>query len=118
MNEITTTLSDLPEEERQFAKAIINIVESKHKAHERGHQKLGASTVSLTDVRFGVSDFENNIGIPTLQEIAKRRGNSHKEWQATARYMLGVYSRIGEIESSQGYYKLTKHGELYTRLTE
>lgn len=118
MNEITTTLAGLPEYEQKFEVAIINIVENKHQVHEREHQKLGASAVPLTNIHFEVSDFENNIGIPTLQEIAKRRGNSHKEWQATARYMLGVYCRIGEIEPSQGYYKLTKEGSLYKRLSK
>ena len=44
MNE-TTTMSDWTEQEHLFADVIINIVESKHKKHEREHSELGYQRV-------------------------------------------------------------------------
>ncbi len=114
-NTFTKTLSDLPEYEQEFAKAIIDIVESRHKMYVRDRNNLGED-IPLENIHFGVENFENNIGIPILQEIAKRRGNHSGKLEGTARHMLGVYCRIGEIEPDQGSYTLTKHGELYKRL--
>ena len=57
MNETTTTLSDLPEYEQEFAEAIIKIIEGKHRKYETEYQKGKESKrVPLADLHFEIKD--------------------------------------------------------------
>ena len=121
MNETTQTLLDLPEYEQDFAEPIIDIVEKKKRKYDQDYRDGKIEYVPLANIGFKIKDFENNknnIGIPILQEIAKRHGKSGEAWQRTAERMLGLYCRIGEIIRMSGYYKPTEHGILHKRLAD
>ena len=130
MNETTTPLLFQGAKEKQlFAKIIIDVIESKHRRFEREHKKLGRERVPLANIHFrieralngdfyGIGDFDGSTGGPCLQEIAKMQGKPNENLLITAQRMLDVFCSIGEIESSQGAYKLTKHGLLHKHLTE
>lgn len=109
MNE-TTTLSDLPEDERQFADVLIKIIESKHKRYERERKELRASPVPLADIKVGPKNFADVPHI--MQGIRPAR-----EPESTVREMLRLLWDKGQLVSySRDTYMLRKEGFLYKRL--
>ena len=127
-HEYTQTLSDLPEYEQEFAEAIIDIVENKKRRYDEDYGEDKIEHVPLKNIDFSIKDFENNIGIPILQEIAKRRGKPRDEnWQVTAQHMLDSFCRVGEIyvylnKKEHGVpidrYRLSREGSIYKRLAD
>ena len=119
MNESTITMSDWSEDEQTFADVLIHIIQGTYNEYARNGED-----VKLADISFGIKRtedrdrFENPIGIPPLQEIAKRQGNRDEKWDVTAQRMLGLFEDIGEIvEYIEGIYRLHKDGRLYKYLT-
>ena len=121
MNEPITTLSDLSEDEQTFANVLIRIIEGKYNAYAKNGED-----VKLADISFGIKRpedrdrFESPIGIPPLQEIAKRQGKSGEKWKVTAQRMLDKFCNIGQIvvyDEDYGIYRLNKNGFLYKYLT-
>ena len=119
MNETTTTLNDLPEDEQTFAYALIDIIQGTYNEYARNGED-----VKLADISFGIKDterrgrFENGTCIGNLQEIAKRQGNRDENWDETAQRMLDLFENNGEIkEYIEGIYRLHKDGCLYKYLT-
>ena len=124
----TTNLFDDAEDKRLFAELIIDFIENQHQEYERQHRESGCERVPLANIHFGIVRNANgsfsgigtpnrNAGVPCLQEIAKIQGNPNEDLLITAQRMLDVFCCIGEIESSKGVYKLTKHGRLHKDLT-
>ena len=128
MNETTQTLSDLPEYEQDFAEPIIDIVEKKKRNRNQDYRDGKIEHVPLANIDFNIKDFENNIGIPISQEIAKKQGKPRDEnWQVTAQHMLDVFCRVGEIyvhlskeeyEGNIDIYRLSKEGRIYKLLED
>ena len=124
----TTTLFDDAEDKRRFAEIIIDFIENQHQEYERQHRESGCERVPLENIHFkivrdgfgkfyGIGNQDSSTGGSCLQEIAKMQGNPNEDLLITAQRMLDVFCCIGEIESSKGAYKLTKHGRLHKDLT-
>lgn len=112
MNETITSLSDLPQNEREFADVIIEIVENKHKKYERDFQEDKIEHVPLENIHFGIADFEDFCNI--MQGIAP-----YQDWKKTAQDMLGsLLWTYREIEPSRGSYRLSEKGRLYEQLAQ
>lgn len=109
MNE--STMSDWSKNEREFAKAIIDIVENKYKKYERDFQEGKIEHVPLGNIHFGIVDLK---AFPHVMQGIK----PYQKPESTIREMLGLLSSRDEIIYSQGGYKLTKQGLLHRHLTE
>ena len=107
----STTMSDWSKSEREFAKAIIDIVENRYKKYERDFQEGKIEHVPLENIHFGTVDLK---AFPHVMQEIKR----YQKPESTIREMLGLLSSRNEIIYSQGNYKLTKHGLLHRHLTE
>ena len=119
MNETTTTLSDLSEDEQTFADVLIHIIQGIYNEYARKGED-----VKLADISFGIKRpedrdrFESPIGIPPLQEIAKRQRKSGENWKVTTQRMLDLFKNNDEIvEYLDGVYRLHTDGCLYKYLT-
>ena len=118
MNEITTTLSGLPEDEQQFAYIIFEIINDKYeKEYQTGKE---SKRVPLVDIKFQSQDFWDYIhmmpGIPIVK--GKSPGQN---WKATAEHMLDRLYKKCELEvysECPKVYMLRKEGVLYRHLTE
>ena len=119
MNETTTTLSDLSEDEQTFADVLIHIIQGTYNEHASNGED-----VKLADISFGIKDtecrgrFENDTCIGNLQVIAKRQGDRDEKWDVTAQRMLDLFENKCEIvKYIEGIYRLHKDGRLYKYLT-
>ena len=111
MNETITSLCDLPQNEREAANVIIEIIKGKHAKHEKDTQEQKYSkSVPLEKIHFGIDDFEDFCNV--MQGIAP-----YQDWKKTARSMFGSLSgSYRQIEPSRGCYRLTKQGFLYREI--
>lgn len=118
MNEITTTLSGLSEDEQQFAYIIFEIIKDKYeKEYQTGKE---SKRVPLANIKFQSQDFWDYIhmmpGIPIVK--GKKTG---QDWKATAEHMLDRLYKKCELEvysECPKVYMLRKEGVLYRHLTE
>ena len=109
---VITSMTELPEDEREFADVLIKIIESKHKRYEREHKELGASPVPLADIKVGPKEFENAPHI--MRGIRPAR-----EPESTVREMLRLLWDKGQLVSySRDTYMLNRDGFLYKDLVE
>lgn len=104
-------MSDWSKNEREFAKAIIDIVENKYKKYERDFQKNKIEHVPLVNIHFGIVDLK---AFPQVMRGIK----PYQKPESTIQEMLGPLSSRDEIIYSHGGYKLTKHRLLHRHLTE
>lgn len=120
----TTTLFDGTKDRQMFAEVLIDIIGMTQKKYEREHKELGAKSVPLADISFGITYlehldlFESIIGIPRLQEIAKIQGKPSEDWKVTAQRMLDLFCHIGEIKKYGKGYRFSKDGRIYKHLAE
>ena len=119
MNETTTAImSDLPEDEQQFAYIIFEIINDKsEKEYQTGKE---SKRVPLADIKFHSKDFWGYMH--KLSGISNVKGkNPRQNWEAIVEHMLDRLYKKGELKVySEGpkVYMLSKEGVLYMRLTE
>ena len=121
MNETITTLSDLPEDEQQFAYIIFEIIKDKYAKYEKEYQTgIESKRVPLADIKFQSQDFWDYIRMMPGIPIVKGK-NPGQDWKATAEDMLDRLYKKCELEvysECPKVYMLRKEGVLYRHLTE
>ena len=122
MNETITTLSGLPEDERQFAYIIFEIIKDKY---EKEYQTSKESKrVPWAGIKFQSQDFFDYTimmtGLSIVQEYNSNQ-NWNQNWKAIAERMLDRLYKKCELEiysECPKVYMLRKEGVLYNDLKE
>ena len=111
----TTTISDLSQDEQEFADVIIKIVWHRYAKYEQEYMEGKESKrVPVADIKISPQNFENYIHI--MREIAP-----HQDWKVTAENMLERFQKKGILEVYTDcpiLYMLSKDGFLYRDLAE
>ena len=122
MNETITTLTDLPEDERQFAYIIFEIIKDKYeKEYQTGKE---SNPVPLEDIKIQSQDFFDYTIMMTGLSIVQEYNSNQKwnqNWKAIAERMLERLYKKCELEiysECPKAYMLRKEGVLYRHLTE
>ena len=114
MSEITT-ISDLSQDEQQFAAVIIKIVEYRYAKYEREYKEGKESKrVPVADIKISPENFKNYYS--DMKEISP-----HQDWKVTAENMLAIFRKKCILEVYTDYpvlYMLNKDGFLYKDLVE
>lgn len=121
MNETATTMSDLPEDEQQFAYIIFEVIKDKYAKYEKEYQTgKDSRRVPLADIKFKSQDFfDYTIMMPGIPIVKGK--NPCQNWKTTAEHMLDRLYKKGELEvysECPKVYMLSKEGVLYRHLTE